>query len=134
MSESGGKMRVELNEEREELSENPANSSQKVEITERLESAIFEKVTKVMELKCHFDLRSLVDDGDVIAFRPNRVNINIGDKVVFEFLELNHSLTQSMIGQPCTPAQQLNSDFKNFNPTNRTGLTLSITVNSSNSQ
>ncbi|OJD09504.1 hypothetical protein AJ78_09048, partial [Emergomyces pasteurianus Ep9510] len=75
-----------------------------------------------------------VDGGDEVAFKPNRVNTNIDDKVVFKFLRLNHTLTQSMIGQPCTSAQQLNSGFKNFNPTNRIGLTLSITVNSPNSQ
>ncbi|QSS51643.1 hypothetical protein I7I53_07011 [Histoplasma capsulatum var. duboisii H88] len=75
-----------------------------------------------------------VGGGGAIAFRPNRINANIGDKVVFEFLGLNHTLTQSTIGQPCTPVHQLNSGFGYFNPTNRTGLTLSITVNSADSQ
>ena len=71
-----------------------------------------------------------VGSGGKLTFEPNRLNANIGDQVIFEFSGLNHTLTQSSLGRPCTPAGQLDSGFNQFNPTSRTGLTLTITVNS----
>ncbi|OAT07130.1 hypothetical protein BDBG_16770 [Blastomyces gilchristii SLH14081] len=46
----------------------------------------------------------------------------------------NHTLTQSSLQSPCTPLQQFDSGFTRFNPSNRSGLLMSFTVNSLNSQ
>ncbi|KKZ60606.1 hypothetical protein EMCG_04726 [[Emmonsia] crescens] len=62
-------------------------------------------------------------------FQPGHINADVGDKVVFEFRALNHTLTQSSLNHPCTSTQQLDSGFKQFNPTDRDDLTLSLTVN-----
>ncbi|KAL2371449.1 hypothetical protein RJ035_002985 [Blastomyces gilchristii] len=70
----------------------------------------------------------------MLAALANRLNANVGDLVVFEFYQSNHTLTQSSLQSPCTPLQQFDSGFTRFNPSNRSGLLMSFTVNSPNSQ
>jgi plastocyanin len=39
----------------------------------------------------------------IIAYSPNTVTANVGDTVVFEFHQKNHTVTQSTFDSPCTP-------------------------------
>ncbi|KAJ7491279.1 hypothetical protein FB451DRAFT_636830 [Mycena latifolia] len=39
----------------------------------------------------------------VIAYTPNSVTANVGDVIVFEFRQKNHTITQSTLASPCTP-------------------------------
>jgi plastocyanin len=39
----------------------------------------------------------------VIAYTPNNVTAAVGDTVVFEFHQKNHTVTQSTLASPCTP-------------------------------
>ncbi|KAF7594867.1 hypothetical protein BBP40_007901 [Aspergillus hancockii] len=64
------------------------------------------------------------------AFSPNRLNANIGDRIIFEFHNHNHTLTQSSLGEPCSPIGALDTGFGQYNPQDRSGITLTITVNS----
>ena len=59
-------------------------------------------------------------DGD-LRFNPNGVNAAVGDWVFFRFLQLNHTVTQSTLDQPCSPAGGYDTGF-NFNPLNQTGV------------
>ncbi|KAL2367583.1 hypothetical protein RJ035_004107 [Blastomyces gilchristii] len=70
-----------------------------------------------------------VGAGGEYLFEPGHINADVGDKIVFEFQALNHTLTQSSLARPCTSLQQLDSGFKQFNPTDRGDLVLSVTVN-----
>ncbi|KAF7323109.1 hypothetical protein HMN09_00091100 [Mycena chlorophos] len=40
---------------------------------------------------------------DIIAYTPNQVTANVGDTIVFTFLQKNHSVTQSTLDTPCAP-------------------------------
>ncbi|KAE8148507.1 hypothetical protein BDV25DRAFT_141741 [Aspergillus avenaceus] len=63
------------------------------------------------------------------VFSPNQLNANIGDQIIFEFHSLNHTLTQSSFGDPCSPLGGLDSGFTQYNPEDKDDLTLTITVN-----
>jgi len=39
----------------------------------------------------------------IIAYTPNQVTANVGDTVVFEFHQKNHTVTQSTLASPCSP-------------------------------
>ncbi|QSS60549.1 hypothetical protein I7I51_05349 [Histoplasma capsulatum] len=73
--------------------------------------------------------RVTVGTGGEYLFEPAHINADVGEKIVFEFKALNHTLTQSSLIHPCTSLQQLDSGFKQFNPTDREDLMLSVTVN-----
>ena len=74
--------------------------------------------------------RIAVGQADSPVFSPNRLNANIGDKIIFEFHSLNHTLTQSSLRNPCSPIGGLDTGFSQYNPQDRKDLTLTITVNS----
>ncbi|RMZ46508.1 hypothetical protein CA14_008328 [Aspergillus flavus] len=74
--------------------------------------------------------RIAVGQTDSPTFSPNRLNANIGDQIIFEFHSLNHTLTQSSLGNPCSPIGGLDTGFNQYNPQDREDLTLTITVNS----
>ncbi|KAL6230757.1 hypothetical protein BDW75DRAFT_248412 [Aspergillus navahoensis] len=63
-------------------------------------------------------------------FVPNRLNANIGDQILFEFHNLNHTLTQSSLDKPCSPIGGFDTGFNQYNPQNRDGLVVGLTVNS----
>ncbi|KAH0542462.1 hypothetical protein FGG08_003133 [Glutinoglossum americanum] len=58
--------------------------------------------------------------GDLV-FNPNQLNASIGDVIMFNFLSLNHTLTQSELYNPCNPNGQLDTGFSQFNTQNETG-------------
>ncbi|KAF7906124.1 hypothetical protein EAF00_000403 [Botryotinia globosa] len=69
-----------------------------------------------------------------LAFNPSRINVALGDKVLFEFLALNHTLTQSSLQNPCTwnASGGIDTGFKQFNPSNTSSkFVVEYTVESS---
>lgn len=62
-------------------------------------------------------------------FIPDRLNANIGDHIRFDFHGLNHTLTQSTLENPCSPLYQFDTGFGQFNPDDRDGLSVTLTVN-----
>jgi plastocyanin len=54
------------------------------------------------------------------TFEPDQVNASIGDTIVFDFLALNHSLTQSSFSHPCVRTG-FDTGFQQLNPSNETG-------------
>lgn len=56
-----------------------------------------------------------------LRFDPIEMIANIGDVIEFNFLALNHTLTQSTLGHPCQSNGQLNTGFNQFNPQNEAG-------------
>ncbi|KAL4929406.1 cupredoxin domain-containing protein [Aspergillus undulatus] len=63
-------------------------------------------------------------------FVPYRLNANIGDQILFEFHNLNHTLTQSSLDKPCSPIGGFDTGFNQYNPQNRNSLMVGLTVNS----
>lgn len=63
----------------------------------------------------------VVGAGAALRFSPNKMDANVGDVIQFRFLALNHTLTQSSLSHPCTPAGGFNTGFRQFNPTNNSG-------------
>ncbi|KAJ8062041.1 hypothetical protein OCU04_009821 [Sclerotinia nivalis] len=69
-----------------------------------------------------------------LAFSPPRLDVALGDKILFEFLALNHTLTQSSLRNPCTwnATGGIDTGFKQFNPSNTSGkFVVEYTVESS---
>jgi plastocyanin len=62
-------------------------------------------------------------------FTPNQINANIGDRIVFNFHGMNHTLTQSSLDTPCIPAASFDSGFNQFNPDDDQEVSLTLTVN-----
>ncbi|KAF7880478.1 uncharacterized protein EAF02_007324 [Botrytis sinoallii] len=58
-----------------------------------------------------------------LAFNPTSLDVALGDKILFEFLALNHTLTQSSLRYPCTwnASGGIDTGFKQFNPSNDSG-------------
>ncbi|OSC97302.1 hypothetical protein PYCCODRAFT_1440278 [Trametes coccinea BRFM310] len=79
----------------------------------------------------------LSSDNATTVFRPAEVKANIGDVVLFNFTQGNHSATQSTFASPCIPAHDTNVTINGFNsdlrPTNNgtaiTNLPVTITTN-----
>ncbi|MCJ1342594.1 hypothetical protein MMC31_000780 [Peltigera leucophlebia] len=57
-------------------------------------------------------------------FVPDRVNAEVGDIVLYNFLKQSHSLTQSEFLTPCTPNGGFDTGLNQVNPTNTSGLFL----------
>ena len=55
-------------------------------------------------------------------FNPTQVDAAVGDIVVFRFLKLNHTVTQSSFDSPCGPIGGFDSGFRYYNPLNQTGV------------
>ncbi|KAF3394361.1 hypothetical protein F1880_005504, partial [Penicillium rolfsii] len=71
----------------------------------------------------------IVGQDDSLLFAPSRLNANIGDQITFSFRGLNHTLTQSSLENPCSPLPQFDTGFGQFNPQQRNGISLTLTVN-----
>lgn len=71
-----------------------------------------------------------VGQEDGLTFKPNQLNANIGDTIVFHFRAGNHTLTRSSLEKPCVSSGTFDSGFNQYNPTEDNDLILVITVNS----
>jgi plastocyanin len=69
-----------------------------------------------------------VEDG--LTFKPNQLNANIGDTIVFHFHAVNHTLTRSSLEKPCVSSGNFDSSFNQYNPAEKNDLILVITVDS----
>jgi hypothetical protein len=56
-----------------------------------------------------------------LAFSPSSLNASIGSTIIFDFLALNHTLTQSNLTDPCLPNGRFDTGFRQFNPLNISG-------------
>jgi plastocyanin len=63
-----------------------------------------------------------VGEAGKLIFSPSSLNASAGSVIAFDFLGLNHTLTQSTIGNPCRSNQGLNTGFQQFNPVYTTSL------------
>ncbi|KAI0326355.1 hypothetical protein GY45DRAFT_1329084 [Cubamyces sp. BRFM 1775] len=76
-------------------------------------------------------------DNGTTVFKPAEVKANIGDVVLFNFTQGNHSAIQSTFASPCIPAHDTNITINGFNsglrPTNNgtaiTNLPVTISTN-----
>lgn len=75
-----------------------------------------------------------VGSNDAPMFLPNRLNANIGDQVKFRFHNVNHTLTQSSLAEPCSSIGEFDTGFNQFNPEDKNNLVITLTVNSLNPQ
>ncbi|KAF1840104.1 uncharacterized protein K460DRAFT_250365, partial [Cucurbitaria berberidis CBS 394.84] len=62
-----------------------------------------------------------VGDAGKLVFSPLSLNATVGSMIAFDFLGLNHSLTQSNFWDPCQSNKMFDSGFEQFNPTNMSG-------------
>lgn len=67
-------------------------------------------------------------------FLPNRVDAVVGDVLKFQFLALNHTLTQSSLEDPCMAMGSFDTDFVHFNPSNRSDDSLMYLVQNTDPQ
>lgn len=56
-----------------------------------------------------------------LAFNPNSVSVTPGTTLRFDFLGLNHTLTQSSSASPCHNSSRFDTGFQQFNPQNVSG-------------
>jgi len=71
----------------------------------------------------------------VLKYTPSSVTANVGDVVVFSFQQKNHTVTQSTLENPCTPAPGgFDSGFVFVDPANTAGpfQTATFTVKDTN--
>jgi plastocyanin len=64
-----------------------------------------------------------------LSFTPDRLNANIGDRIIFNFHSVNHPLTQSSLEAPCSSIHQFDTGFIEFNSDDRNDLSVGLTVN-----
>jgi plastocyanin len=62
-----------------------------------------------------------VGEAGKLVFSPSSLNASAGSVIAFNFLGLNHTLTQSHIGDPCRSNQGFDTGFLQFNPANVSG-------------
>ncbi len=64
----------------------------------------------------------------LLAYSPEAITANTGDVVVFNFLQKNHTVTQSTFEEPCKKMEGgLDSGFKP-NPEGKPGVSWEMTV------
>ncbi len=56
-----------------------------------------------------------------LVYGPNQLEAKLGDIVRFDFLKLNHSVTQSTFDKPCTYNGGFDTGLNQFNPKNISG-------------
>jgi plastocyanin len=56
-----------------------------------------------------------------LIFNPDSVSVTAGTTLRFNFLSLNHTLTQSSFSHPCSHEEQFDTGFQQFNPLNVSG-------------
>lgn len=71
----------------------------------------------------------IVGGVETLMFTPDRLNANIGDRILFDFRSVNHTLTQSSLENPCSPIHQFDTGLGQFNPGGRNDLSVILTVN-----
>ena len=55
-------------------------------------------------------------DGDASGvFRPQQIDAQVGDQLLFNFTRGNHSVIQSTFDQPCVPISEHNTTVNGFN-------------------
>lgn len=64
-----------------------------------------------------------------LSFVPDRLNANIGDRIVFDINGLNHTVTRSSLEDPCSSINQFDTGFGQLNPDGRNGLSVTLIVN-----
>lgn len=62
-----------------------------------------------------------VGDQGKLLFSPSSLNASVGSIIAFNFLALNHTLTQSNLSSPCQYNGGFDSGFRQFNPANVSG-------------
>ena len=64
----------------------------------------------------------------VLGYRPEAITANMGDIVEFQFMQKNHTATQSTFAEPCKAmAGGMDSGFMP-NPDGKAGVTWNMTV------
>ena len=63
----------------------------------------------------------IIKDRKNLSFSLNTLNTTVGTTLRFNFLGLNHTLTQSYFRDPCQSNSQFNTGFNQFNPANISG-------------
>jgi plastocyanin len=56
-----------------------------------------------------------------LIFSPSTLNATIGTTILFNFLSLNHTLTQTEFSNPCHANGAFDTGFQQFNPANESG-------------
>ena len=65
-----------------------------------------------------------------LLFSPNQTQAVVGDVVLFRYYQVNHSVTQSILAEPCKPMLGgFDSGFTHFNPNDRVGEFVAFNVN-----
>jgi plastocyanin len=62
-----------------------------------------------------------VGDGGKLRFSPSTLNASVGSVIAFDFLGLNHTLTQSELENPCYSNSGFDSGFRQYNAANTSG-------------
>jgi plastocyanin len=62
-----------------------------------------------------------VGDSGKPRFTPSTLNASVGSVIAFDFLGLNHTLTQSELENPCHSNSGFDSGFRQYNPANTSG-------------
>lgn len=63
----------------------------------------------------------IVGSAGSLSFEPTAVEAPVGTLLIFNFLALNHTLTQSSFSHPCENIDGFDTGFNNFNPRNTSG-------------
>jgi plastocyanin len=63
----------------------------------------------------------VVGKGGELVFSPSSLNATAGSTIAFNFLELNHTLSQSEFENPCHSNGGFDTGFAQFNPANISG-------------
>lgn len=61
-------------------------------------------------------------------FNSNHINTSVENIICFQFLKLNHTLTQLTLDHLCTLSDEFNFDFQFFNPLNQINKTLTFII------
>lgn len=69
-----------------------------------------------------------------LKFAPRKLDAQVGDILHFQFLAVNHTLTQSTLQNPCSPNGIFDTKFLHANPINRTDNKLTYLVQNSDPQ
>lgn len=80
--------------------------------------------TKLFDTKLAPIIPITVGVAGTLAFSPSSVNASAGTVLRFDFLGLNHTLTQSSFANPCTNSTSdgaFDTGFNQFNPGNISG-------------
>ena len=62
-----------------------------------------------------------VGEAGELVFSPSSLNASAGSVIAFNFLGLNHTLTESDLWNPCHSNQKFDTGFRQYNPANVSG-------------